>query len=351
MKKVAIITIYGNINFGNKLQNYALQEYIKKIGNFEVITIKERNTDIKSRIKRFIKKIIGNNIDERTKKFIDFNKYINYSKKFYSRKNPKKLDNYDYYIVGSDQVWNPKFNGLSDLDLLKFTNSKNKISYAASFGVSNIDNKYDNKVKEIGKFKKISVRENDGKKILSDFINKEVNVLIDPTMLLTNDDWEKIMVKPSNLNKNTKYILTYFLGKLSEEKMNAIKKVAEENKCEIINLLDKNSSFYNCGPSEFLYLEKNAFLICTYSFHSCVFSILFDRPFVVFDRDDNLKSMNSRIETLINTFNIKDRYFSKSINNSNIKHNYKEAYKILEKERLKSKKYLMESLDVGDNDE
>ena len=72
MKKVAIITIYGNINFGNKLQNYALQEYIKKIGNFEVTTIKERNTDIKSRIKRFIKKIIGNNIDERTKKFIDF---------------------------------------------------------------------------------------------------------------------------------------------------------------------------------------------------------------------------------------------------------------------------------------
>ena len=91
-------------------------------------------------------------------------------------------------------------------------------------------------------------------------------------------------------------------GELSKERKDEIERIAKENDCEIINILDKNSPFYVCGPSEFLYLEKHAFLICTDSFHSSVFAILYNRPFVIFDREDKEENMGSRLDTLINKF-------------------------------------------------
>lgn len=349
MKKVCIITLYGNSNFGNKLQNYALQEYIKKLGDFSVETVREHNTDFKTVIKRWIKKIIDNKVTERTKLFLDFNKNINYTKKIYSRQNPKRLNNYDYYVVGSDQVWNPEFSGLSSLDLLSFTDSKNKISYAASFGVSSVSENYKDVINSnISKFKKISVREEAAKEILENaLVLNDIDVVIDPTMLLDASEWERVMRKPKNFDGRKKYILNYFLGKLSDLKKSEIERVASENNCEIINILDPESPFYNCGPSEFLYLEKNAFLICTDSFHSSVFAILFNRPFIIFNRDDKVESMNSRIETLLSTFQIENRAFEGLISNENLKHNYDLAYKILAEKREESKKFLMEALDIG----
>lgn len=77
-------------------------------------------------------------------------------------------------------------------------------------------------------------------------------------MLLTADEWDKVSRKPKML-KIDKFILNYFLGELSEKRKEEIQRIADENDCEVINILDKNSPFYECGPSEFLYLEKHAF--------------------------------------------------------------------------------------------
>ena len=113
--------------------------------------------------------------------------------------------------------------------------------------------------------------------------------------------------------------------------------------------MDKNSPFYECGPSEFLWLEKYAFLICTDSFHSSVFAILYNRPFVIFDREQkNIVSMNSRLETLIKKFKLKNRKFEGKITKENLNHDYSEAYKILEKERKKSEVFLKKALDIKD---
>ena len=145
----------------------------------------------------------------------------------------------------------------------------------------------------------------------------------------------------------SKYILNYFLGELSEERKKEIDRIAKENNCEVINILDKKSPFYQTGPSEFLWLEKNAFLICTDSFHSSVFAILYNRPFIVFDREGNGQGKNSRIETLISKFKLKNReYNGKNITQENLEHDYTEAYKILEEERKKSDKFLRKALDI-----
>ena len=166
-------------------------------------------------------------------------------------------------------------------------------------------------------------------------------------MLLTADEWNKVAKRPKQL-KTDKYILNYFLGELSEKRKAEIDRIAKENNCEVINILDKNSPFYCTGPSEFLYLEKNAEVICTDSFHSCVFAILFNKPFIIFNREDKKEgNMNSRIETLINKFNLKNReYNGKEITKENLNHDYTEAYKILEEERKKSIKFLRQALDI-----
>jgi len=349
MKKIGIITINDTANYGNRLQNYALYSYLKRFG-YDVFTIIVHDSKQKM-ILRKLRHVLGNAF-----KLLLFNKYSKYNNfsKFQNKikfKNVIKtnLNDFDFLIVGSDQVWNPSFSRLSDIDILKNVDNNKRISYAASFGISDLDEASKEKVKnEISKFKAISVRENIGKELIEKITDrKDVEVLIDPTMLLTADEWDRVSTKPKKL-KSSKYILNYFLGNLSSERKIEIERIAIENNCDIINILDKNDPLYDSGPSEFLYLEKHAFLICTDSFHSSVFAIIYDIPFIIFDRDqEGMRNMNSRIETLLSKFKIDNRNFNgKRINKENINHDYTKAYKILELERKKSIIFLNKALDI-----
>ena len=353
MKKIGIITISDNNNYGNRLQNYALQKFLERYCYVDTLW-NNKDYSLKYIIKEKIKIFMDKRKMSRFYKFKKFTKKIIHSKFIlHQSKKIKKIEKYyDYMITGSDQVWNPYFNFMSDIELLSFVSSKKRISYAASFGVDRIDEFAEKKVKEyISNYKSISVREDRGKEIIEELTGrKDVQVLVDPTMLLTAEEWDKVSNRPKQLDKikEEKYILNYFLGELSESRKNEIERIAKENNCHIINILDKNDPFYISGPSEFLYLEKHAFLICTDSFHSSVFAILYDRPFIIFDREQKgVESMNSRIDTLISKFKLKNRkYNGKCITKENLEHDYTEAYEILEKEREKSKAFLEKALDI-----
>lgn len=360
--KVGIITINDNDNYGNKLQNYAVQESLKKVGIEDVETVKNdvylnnkkplieyiaRGTKgLLLRMKMMLTRKIKT--PKRIKSFLEFNKNIKFSKKYFTIF--QKHNEYDCYIVGSDQVWNPNFGRLRDLDLVNFETNAKRVAFSASFGVSKIDKEHEEKmIKALPKFNAITVREDAGKEIINRaFPDRKVDVLVDPTMLLTKEEWENVSKKPDML-KTDKYILNYFLGELSDSRRKEIDRIAKENDCEVINILDKNSPFYQTGPSEFIYLEKNAFAICTDSFHSCVFAVLFDRPFIVFNREDNMAKMNSRIDTLINKFKLENRKFENNITNENLNHDYTDAYKILEIERKKSFDFLKKELEIKEN--
>ena len=344
--KIGIVTINDNNNYGNRLQNYAVQEIIKKEG-YECYTLKNipQLNGKEKMLLRLTKYVITKNLkQEKNKKrlnsFLKFNENINFTK-HYINPYANIYKKYNYFVTGSDQVWNPTFGRLRDVDLLNFAKPEQRIAFSASFGISELPEKCKEKAKrELEKFKAISVREDRGKEIIEELTGrKDVQVLVDPTMLLTSEEWDKVAKKPEQL-KTDKYILNYFLGELSQKRRKEIERIAKENNCEIINILDKNSPFYQTGPSEFLYLEKNAFLICTDSFHSCVFAILYNRPFVVFDREDKMVKMNSRIDTLLNKFVLQDRWYKNKITNEQLKVNYGESYKILEEERKKAKEFL-----------
>ena len=166
-------------------------------------------------------------------------------------------------------------------------------------------------------------------------------------MLLNVDEWDKVSEKPKQLHSNMekKYILNYFLGNLKEEWKKEIERIAIENDCEIINILDKKSDFYSTGPSEFLYLEKNAFMICTDSFHSSVFAIIYDTPFIVFEREDAHASMSSRLDTLLKKFKLENRKFNGKITNDLLIDEFIHTKEILENERKKSINFLKNALE------
>ena len=247
MKKAAIITLYGNSNYGNKLQNYAVQKIIKKyniepvnIRNFPLLNNKKNKL---INLLKFIKNYLKNRIfysnnallglskedtKERKKNFLEFDSKLNNSKKIFNYWNYNSFKKFDYYIVGSDQVWNPEYGGLSDFDLLEFTNGI-KIALSVSFGINKLNNIQKNKLKKnLKKFKGISIREDEGKEIIDDLnSNFKSEVLIDPTMFLTNKEWDDVSKAPVEKIPK-KYILLYFLGNIDEDFLNKIKVYAKK---------------------------------------------------------------------------------------------------------------------------
>lgn len=352
-KKIGIVTIIDNKNIGNRLQNYALQEFLSE-NNLYSETVKNYGSvtgvlKLKSVLRSIIKEKNRRLRLARYINFRKFNKNIRLTKRVLrnNSKNKKIDTDFDYFFVGSDQVWNCNFGSFSEIYFLNFASNNKKIAFSASFGFNDIpEDKKDIYKKNLNKMKKISVREERGKEIIEELTGrKDIEVILDPTMLVKTEVWKKQAKKPKHLDKikASKYILNYFLGNLSEERKSEIERVAKENDCEIINILDRKDPFYVCGPNEFLYLEKNAFLICTDSFHSAVFAILFNRPFIVFDREDKEVKMNSRLETLLNKFGLNNQWFDKKIKNEQLECNYSQVPQILKEERLKAKKFIDEA--------
>lgn len=335
MKKVGIITIYGDYeNYGNRLQNYAVQEVLKKM-NLEPETIIYLHKGAEE-------EVIDYNLD-RLEAFREFNNNIKFYKdKLYMEK--ETPENYghdlDYIAIGSDQIWNFTFRRIFSSKVFADFAPKNKrIAFSASIGVSYVPEKDSEACKifeeNLGDLEHITVREDAAKDIIKEISGRDdVKVVLDPTMMLEREDWEKVVKKPKQL-KTDNFIVKCFLGQLDPKKEEAINKFAEENNCQIIDIINEDSEFFGIGPAEFLYLEKNAKMVVTDSFHSCVFSIMFSTPFVVFKRDDKkLKSMHSRIETLLNTFGIQDRIFEDEITEKMAKiDDYENVHKILKEKR------------------
>lgn len=353
MKKIGIVTIY-NSNYGNRLQNYALQCFLEKM-DYNVSTIK--NVSLLNKYKnnfdyflRNIKFLFKKNDFIDTKKrellFQQFNKNINTTKYVFNWWRKDKTNDFDQFVIGSDQVWNPYIGRLSLFDVAEFTNKK-VISYAASIGASSLEKDYlDILESKLKKLDAISVREEQGKVLLKEKCNLNSDVLIDPTMLLTSKEWEQVMQRPKQYT-DEKYILNYFLGDMDLNYKKMINSYANKNNLKVINILDRDDPYYITGPGEFLFLEKNAEIIFTDSFHSSVFAILFDRPFVIFERNQlNHNNMGSRIDTLLNKFKLTERKFNNNMKIEDyIYHNYDEAYKILDAERKKSEEFLKNNLE------
>lgn len=345
--KVAIVTLTKMYNYGNSLQNYAVQEVLRANG-LKPETIMYEYRTFKQLIKDNVKKIIGyNNSDTKRKKAFDEfeKKYI--TKSVFSNlkmHNDKAESRYRYYFVGSDQVWNAswynRFPFMKDVYLLTFTDDSKKVSYAASFGIDKIPDEWAGWFGvNLSRFKAISVREDAGKKIVECISSKKAQVLIDPTMMLDAVTWRQIEKNPGITDDE--YILCYFLSKKCGEAENYCSELEKEHK--IINVMDPNITGA-VGPSEFLWMIDHASLVLTDSFHGSVFSMLFEKPFLVFDRQSDDQKMNSRLVTLLAKFGLERKYSGLEPTNSIWEHEYSGLFKILAEEREIAIKFIKESI-------
>lgn len=379
-KKIAILTINDYNNYGNRLQNYATQEVLSSLGFFVETVVNDTNSAMKMgelnrnvirKIKNIIiketyskfknklwdvinKKSIIENSAARINRFKNFSLVnINETNYSISKENiPICLsESYDFFITGSDQVWNPIYRQGSFIDFLTFAPKEKRIAYAPSFGISKIPMEYQRDYKTwLADMNSLSVRESAGAKIIKDLTGRDAIVLVDPTLMLTKDKWLSISKKSPN-KPSKPYLITYFLGVIPNETRKKIKEIANENNLVIINLADKREpQTYIADPSEFIDYINSASVLCTDSFHGAVFSILLETPFIVFDRNGNTPSMNSRIETLLSTFKLESRLDININNNQEIfQLDYSHVDSILEVERKKALNYLKEALGVRDS--
>lgn len=360
MRKVGIITLSGLTNYGNRLQAFALSKVLENL-KFKPVLICYCETGLKVFLKERVKRnrvlllcltfLLG--VLRRNKLAFIFGKCkrLNLFSAFSSKMKDKVVfsdsNRIDYYVCGSDQIWNPNFAGQSSY-FAAFATKEKRISYAASFGISELpENVADRYKQNLLDMKCISVREKAGADIVKELTGREAPVLVDPTFLLDVNEWKLISKKPK-FNIPDKYILTYFLGTPSEETDAYIKNLAAENDMEIISLkkYKEDNYWYGTGPAEFIWLVENASIVCTDSFHASVFSILMDSPFVVFRRFYKDNDMHSRIESLLSMFELTDRFYEQIQKGNEFKKDYNHVHEILKNEREKAIFFLKNALNV-----
>lgn len=367
-KKIATITFHASYNYGSCLQAYALQEIIKKICRndceYKIINLrtniqKEMYKSLyeKKGIKNEIRKVLFFNKKSQLKKkqvnFENFiNNYLQLTKEYKCFDElTKEKWNADYYIAGSDQLWNLQARDFDWANYLEFVDGK-KISYAASWGPK--PQKWNEEEKERAKrdlerFEYLSVREKGSFDNVVELLGKEPELNVDPTLLLSKSEWEKIINKERMIS--FKYIFLYNLK--GKEYIDLAKKISNELKIPIVvskfgnkyELIYGFKKRYDVGPLEFLNLIENAELVLSSSFHGTIFSILLNKPFFA------LKGMKDfRISTILEKMGLENR----SIDFEDYKTKCKEAFnidfteseKLLEIERKKSEEYLKKALDI-----
>ncbi len=351
MKHIEIAAIYNKINYGTVLQAYASQKILDNLGySNSIIDTRALNKELNSKkCKYFVMHIFAKDMllskagfvlkkmvirlnfrdmrhreNARIEMFQQFiNEYFRFSPAFgdftalarYTEKNAHSV------MVGSDQIWLPQHIEAGYFSLQWVPKNVKRFSLSSSFGKSIIPNEIKEKyVSFLNELDYISVREKDGQNIVQGMTSKNVELLCDPTMMLAEEQWNEII--PDERPCVDKYIFCYFLGtdKMHRKYAEALR---ENTGLKIVSLIhmDEYVSYdekyadempFAIGPKEFLQYIKYAEYVLTDSFHGTVFSLIFQKKFVVFNRFSNTNSMstNGRIATLLEKVGLQNRLAS-----------------------------------------
>jgi len=263
-------------------------------------------------------------------------------------------DNFDVYLCGSDQLWLPSNLGSHFYTLEFAPEEKPKISYATSFGVSDIPC-YQRKrtAKYLNRFSALSTRELSGIKIIKELTGVTAPVVCDPTMLFDANEWLNIIPYKEIIEEP--YILCYFLGTNIKHREEA-NKLSSITGLKIVtcpfldNFVEYDEKFgdirmYDMDAADFVNLIRNADYVLTDSFHGSVFSILYHKKFLTFDRFvDGPNSRNSRITSLFSMLGLEKRKYRGNIAIINDEINYASVETKLFDLRKNSNSYLAGAL-------
>lgn len=348
---IGVCIKYFHENYGGMLQAYATISMLEARGvEYELIQYQKENSligMIKS-LPRLLNSVLLNDKYElflkkrgekkypefarndaiRKKAFEKFKeeKFVKLSPVFLGYEKLKKgAERYEAVITGSDQLWSPAGLPTNFFNLMFVPDKIRKISYASSFGVKQIPwYQIKRTAYYLNRIDYISMRENRGAEIVKELTGRKVPVILDPVFMFDKSGWEKLI--PVNKEFNHPYIFAYFLGKNSEYR-EVVREAANQLGCKVVTLRhldqyvaddEKFGDFapYDVGPDRFLNLLRDAKYICTDSYHGSCFSIIHQKPFIIFSRysENSKHSKNSRIETLCDNLELQDRKYNRSMN-------------------------------------
>lgn len=341
--KIAIMT-WQYPNYGTLLQAFALQTVLEKQGHdVKIINYETQKKDViilnkfdlkrqRKRISTFVQKKYNslqlrksssdyqNEIERRQQMYETFiHSELHMTERLNQTELPKVVKWFDAFIVGSDQVWSPKY--LDKSFFLDFVSGKKKISYAPSFGVNDLDDKTAEFIKPLlEKLDKISIRELQGLKIIEDKIKLNGTVVLDPTLLLDKNEWKKYLEirKQDNRCIQRKYILCYFLGN-NEYYWNIVEQVQKKLGLQVVVIPCTSKAYEKkykkvvaCAPFDFVDLVAKAEYVITDSFHGTAFAVNMGKSFLVLARfkETEHNSENSRVLSLLTILKLKSRWIS-----------------------------------------
>lgn len=367
--KVALMSFHNAANYGASMQAYALEKYLLDNGidceyinyvndtrkHMYSMTFLVMNSLRKKKIGAAIKYAVGSPfLNLRKARFRRFyKKYLKQTKKVYtnSQEASELNDLYDYFIIGSDQVWALENNGGDMAFFLDFVkDNRKKISYSSSFGLAEIEDKYKDKYAHyLSCFHSLAVRETIGQIIVKELTGRDATLVVDPVFLLSKEQWEKIMPKRKN---NERYIFSY---------TNTDRQIADfmstgysfcDRKHYILSSHTRPLDFFNSQvrvkycmpPQEFLRVIYDADLVVTASFHCLALSILFNKPFVVLLMGD--KGKDERLVNLLEQLGLQNRIWTPSMTVSDIETpiDYESVNEKIKSMRISSVEYLMNSI-------
>ncbi len=326
--KIGILTYHFSINFGAVLQCYALLAALRDAGHDAVVinyvsdeqadnvSLYRKNRNLNSVVKNALLLPFHKLRKERNNLFREFSnnhlKCTRRVKDYNGFKSLLKDEAFDAIFVGSDQVWNPLIKDFDKIFFLKGVQGVRKVGYAVSIGEATFDDLYPYR-NEIENFDIVSMREKSAAGIIKNFCSNKIHIALDPTFLLSNDQWKKMSVSSREVPKN-KYLTCLFLNKEKYERnLASAKSYADRMGLNFVLLemrVSKTSIKYhgiiNIGPSEFLKYIQHSACVITDSFHTTVFPLLLNVPF--YSINNNPESNDTRRIELLSRFSMESNY-------------------------------------------
>ena len=367
-KSTATVTWINYRNFGTYLQAYALQQAVEKLGysnvvidDSKVISSFPKKKFSPVRILRNIPLLYPQRAEFRRKSLTSIQEFDDFKRNFiktdadWSTRN-ELASRYDTYIAGSDQIWSPT-SVFDDFYYLGFTD-RTKVAYAPSLGTKVYPEAMVPRVRQfLDSFSALSVRERQGADILKEKFSFDAEVVADPTMLLTADDWNALL--PETCDASAPYALCYFLT-FNRKYVDFAKEYCRSRGLKMVvpvishNLVGiQGTEELYTGPIGFLKALKGAEVVLTDSFHGTIFSMLFQKPFHTFKRfsDDSAASQNSRLENLLENTGLTDRYLDEDhLETVEDDIDYESVGQSVSNMREKSLAYLRNSLEITPGD-
>ncbi len=363
--RIGIVTVHSAYNYGAMLQAFATQKVLTEMGHqvqfidCYPLDLEKSNEGRKidftpKGLALFLLLLMSKKQKKRLERFRKFRARLHLTKRYYSRQEiydaPPK---FDVYMVGSDQVWNME-HGMSTFNFLDFVKDKipKKISYASSFGTENIPDEYKKKLKELlADFSAISVREDDGVKIIKEATGRNSVQVLDPTLLLSENKWEEYIGQKPNVDGG--YILIYALAN-TKESVKLVEALRKRYKLNVIGIpmgqrvpskFGLDLEVKDAGPLEFVSLFRHAKVVCTSSFHGLAFAINFEKTLFVVKHP----TRNSRLNSMLSLLGLEDRqYYSpqkiEALSDQDLFMDYSKITPILDRQRINSKKFLLKNI-------